>query len=300
MQLKSAADAVSPNTATRPAKRHTGKSTKQKCKPYKNEDGPKPISVAPPNFDHPGSFTKAIADMKAGRGTFVKRGPNDSVHICETCGVESKCISAFEHPIPSGVHGHASANAIFLCPNRHSSTATDCRLGLTQRCSCKIEEEQIKVTLTSEQEVFYRQTVSPTCRLLIVTGFDRWNTSDALYYTKFTPVLERAGIPFDVLMAEDGPVLTEKLLTNKHSAVMFIHLDYKGFRRRISMFDSANLCVLFVWILFGGKLIMHGEGDEAAWILQKLTGKPWHHCGDTGPSTSATAKTLRTSLCARL
>ena len=61
---------------------------------------------------------------------------------------------------------------------------------------------------------------------------------------------------------------------------MFIHLDYKGFDKNINMFDGHNLALLYHWIRFGGKFILHGEGEYVSWLLQVLTNKPWHFCGD--------------------
>lgn len=176
--------------------------------------------------------------------------------------------------------GGASATATFVCGNGHMTAATDVRFSLEQGCRCNVKVNPIGSRLTPNQTARCKQMIPSTMRLLIVTGFGQFHTTNAVYHINFTPVLQRAGIPFDVILAENGPGLTKCLMSNKYSALMFIHLDDKGFQKNLAMFNGDNLGTLYHWILFGGKFILHGEQEYVTQLMQTFTGKPWHYCGD--------------------
>lgn len=216
-----------------------------------------------------GFIKKVIQDLKAGKAA----EPNDST--CSTCNARSRCISCSE--TPQGGSG-AIARAVYVCASGHTTATTDTRFSLQQDCNCNIIVHPVVAHLTPEQMETCLQLVSSSLRLLIVTGFGQFNTSNSEYYAKLVPLLQ--GIPFDVVQADNGHALTKRIMSKKYSAVMFLHLDDKGFERNMAMFGGDNLYTFYQWISFGGKFILHGEGDYVAQLLQTFVGKPWHFCGD--------------------
>ncbi len=253
------------------------KTHKIACVSYKAEGLPKSIPTSrlidgtkPPTAEDRKAMKKIIAEAKAG-----VKGPNDS--ICTTCTGLSKCISVTEHPSPGGGN---SASAAFVCGNGHMSAVTDVRFSLQQDCNCNIEVNETKAPLTSEQERAARELISPQLRVLIVTGFGQFNTTNSCYFRSLLPRLDSETIPYDVIQANNGSALTRSLMSRRYNSLIFLHLDDKGFEKNMEMFGGAHLGTLFHWINFGGRFILHGEGDYVSQLLQSFVGKPWHYCGD--------------------
>jgi hypothetical protein len=203
----------------------------------------------------------------------------DATTFCATCQKPTVCLSATEKRIEGEL---VTAQALFVCADEHLTSCTDTRNSLIQECHCDIQVKPVKSPLTPEQERGYRQAVSRTQRVLIVTGFHNINAETSNYITKLLPRLEAHGIPYDIVIAQNEDMFfIDTLESGRYQSLLLVHLDHNGMRTKGDMFGMRGLGTLFNWIRFGGKFLLHGEGDEVAWLLQTLVQKPWHFCGDS-------------------
>lgn len=253
------------------------KQHKHVCIPFQTEAGPQKLPQSP-KLGHLASQQKAKQELSVGIARAKTLSPDKAEFSCQTCGKPSVCIDSTERP--TGGTG-AAASAHFVCGEGHLSTATDARMGLEQICDCGVTVNPITARLTPEQQAAYAQTVSPTPRMLIVTGFGLIDETNSCYFSKLRTNLAEHNLPFDILRASLGARLVPMLESGLYDSVMFLHLDDKGMNKTgEKVFSAAGLGTLHSFTSYGGKCLIQGEGERTAWLLQILSGKPWHFCGD--------------------
>jgi hypothetical protein len=197
----------------------------------------------------------------------------DATTFCSTCNEPTICVDAYEKEHAS----NTTASAQFICRSGHITAFTDTRFSLEQECKCTITVNPVSSPLTPAQETAYRRTVAPAQRVLIITGFHNIHTANSNYLAKLAPALREKDIAFDVVDAENiDSFLVELLESGKYRTLLVLHLEHNGMTKKEKVFGQRGMGTLYNWVRVGGNFVLHGEGEGVAWLLQILTGKPWH------------------------
>lgn len=255
------------------------KTHKKECVPLDKQPPPKPVPARRPVGDHVSKQeSKAVLLRKLEEAKAMK--PEEAEYTCGTCGTPSVCVTVSETPLPPGGGEGVAARATFMCGQGHVTAASDTRFSLEQECRCSIPISPVVAQQSREQEEFCKKLIPNTKRVLIVSGFSAIGQHNSTYLEKLQPELRSAGIPFDYLEANNDSELTKRLETCRYTILIFLHLDHRGMNDNELMFDALFMGLFYHWVMMGGKFLLHGEGCGAEWLLQTLTGQPWHFCGD--------------------
>lgn len=251
---------------------------KQNCIPYENEGAPKPLEQAAQIGPHKSKDENKSALLGAIKSA-KSINPDQADMTCSTCGSALVCLGSHEKSLGGTA---ATASATFVCRNGHSICMTDARLGLEQECSCDVRVEPLHCSpITPMQERMFASMVAPNPSLLVVTGFNKVDETNSCFMAKLAPILRAKGVPYEVLPACGGDALGVFLELGTYNSLLFVHMDPKGMEQYGSLiFNVKNTGALYQFVSNGGRCLVQGEGPGVVWLLQLLSGKPWHFCGD--------------------
>lgn len=220
-------------------------------------------SSRPPTAGHKKTMKAAMADLKK-----LKR--EDAEHFCSQCGAPAICLNNDTSNPLMGV-------AQFVCKKKHQTAATDTCMGLEQECNCNVEMARMEVTDLRLNEI---SPLPPTPRALFIGGFRR-GVAESFYVRKVSQELSTLNIPFNSINAmNDGSNVEAALKSGKYTKIIVVHFEDRQ-AVEMEMFETFGFMPrLAQWVKNGGKFILHGEGKLASILLQILTEKPWHFCGD--------------------